>query len=168
MADSIIKTLPRRELCPEIRPANAASLQSVIIVTFHLLRTGKISNIKKKQAMDCKRAYMIWRSTLSIMESPKDGIRTNKTTIKATAMTGTICLEPSLHISETYIIINNLKINQMRGRSWSMLEQSIFILARIDQPLKTLFPRQDSNNKEISSDHISILIMHSNNNNKNK
>ena len=161
MADSIIKTLPRRELCPEIRRASEASLQSVIVVTFHLLRTGKISYTKKMQAMGCKRACMIWRSTLSIMASPKDGIRTNKTTITATAMTGTICLVRSLHISETYIIINNLKINQMH-------EQSIFIPVQIDQPLKTLFPRQDSNNKGISSDHISILIMHSNNNNKNK
>ena len=109
MVDSIIKTLPLRELCPEIQPADAASLQSVITVTFHRLkdktiRTNKISRNKKKLTMVCRRVYTILRSTHSIITSPKDGIRINKTTIKTTAMTGTIYLD-----SEVLKIINHNK-----------------------------------------------------------
>ena len=101
---------------------------------------------------------MILRSTHSIITSPKDGIRTNKTTIKITVMTGTIYLD-----SEVLKIINH-NSNKINKRD----EQLTFILVRTDSHLKILYPLQDSNNKEISSDRISILIMHSNSNNKNK
>ena len=170
MVDSIIRTLPRRELCPEIRPANAASLQPAITVTFHRLKVKTIRMIKissnKTQAMDCKRAYTIWRSTHSITASRKDGTRTNKTTSKTTAMTGTICLDKSNISSETLIISNNHSnyINKIS----KMDEQLIFILDQIDLHLRISCPLQESNNKEISRDHIFILIMHNNNNNKNK
>ena len=73
-------------------------------------------------------------------------------------MTGTIYLD-----SEVLKIINHNSIT-INKRD----EQLTFILVRTDSHPKISYPLQDSNNKEISSDRISILIMQSNSNNKNK